>query len=149
MYALISNQVVEKYPYSLEDFRLDNPQISLPAKPSDAILEEYGVHPVTGTDIPEVDHTQSVTEGTPAFAGGVWKQVWIVQNRTEAEISSILSEQWSYIRAKRNALLSECDWTQLPDAPVNSAEWASYRQALRDITLQKDPFNISWPNIPE
>lgn len=149
MYALVSNQAVEKYPYSVEAFRRDNPHISLPANPSDGLLEEYGVYSVSSVDIPEVDYSQEVTEGTPVFTDGAWRQVWLVRDRPDREISEIIREQWGYVRAKRNALLSECDWTQLPDAPVISAEWANYRQALRDITLQEDPFNISWPNTPE
>ena len=53
--------------------------------------------------------------------------------------------QWAVIRAERNAKLADCDWTQLPDAPVDAAIWATYRQELRDITTQADPFNITWP----
>lgn len=53
--------------------------------------------------------------------------------------------QWAAIRAERNALLAQCDWTQLPDAPVDAAAWVVYRQALRDITTQADPFNVIWP----
>ena len=56
-------------------------------------------------------------------------------------------EQWRVVRADRNAKLAQCDWTQLPDAPVDAAAWAVYRQALRDITTQDDPFNIEWPVI--
>lgn len=37
------------------------------------------------------------------------------------------------------------DWTQLANAPVDKTAWAVYRQALRDITEQADPFNITWP----
>jgi hypothetical protein len=42
-------------------------------------------------------------------------------------------------------------WTQLPDAALTNTEtanWASYRQALRNITTQSDPFNIIWPTAP-
>ena len=53
--------------------------------------------------------------------------------------------QWAVIRAERNAKLAQCDWTQLPDAPVDATIWATYRQELRDITTQADPFNITWP----
>jgi hypothetical protein len=42
-------------------------------------------------------------------------------------------------------MLKDCDWTQLADSPVNKTAWAAYRQALRDITAQSDPFNIEWP----
>ena len=53
--------------------------------------------------------------------------------------------QWLLIRAQRNSLLIGCDWTQVADAPVDAAAWAVYRQALRDITTQADPFSIVWP----
>ena len=56
--------------------------------------------------------------------------------------------QWAVVRADRNALLAASDWTQLPDAPVDAAAWATYRQALRDLTQQSDPFNIVWPVPP-
>ena len=53
------------------------------------------------------------------------------------------------VREKRNALLSASDWTQLPDVPLATKQaWADYRQALRDITLQPDPFSIIWPTPP-
>lgn len=57
--------------------------------------------------------------------------------------------QWQIVRAQRNAKLAACDWTQLPDAPVNKDAWAVYRQQLRDITSQADPFEIVWPTEPE
>jgi hypothetical protein len=56
--------------------------------------------------------------------------------------------------AKRNQLLAESDWTQLPDArsamgAEKAAEWDAYRQALRDITNQPGyPAEIVWPVKP-
>lgn len=54
------------------------------------------------------------------------------------------------IVAQRNALLVASDWTQLPDAPsAGKAAWASYRQALRDLTDQAGyPNEIVWPIAP-
>lgn len=57
--------------------------------------------------------------------------------------------EWPVVRAQRDRLLLACDWTQLPDVPLaTQTAWASYRQALRDITLQADPFNLVWPVTP-
>jgi hypothetical protein len=71
------------------------------------------------------------------------------QNRivSEAESSRIEEEN---LRVKRNQLLAQSDWTQLPDVPLETKEaWAVYRQALRDITEQEGyPFNIVWPTPP-
>jgi hypothetical protein len=58
-------------------------------------------------------------------------------------------------REKRNTLLAESDWTQLPDARAamgaeKAAEWDTYRQALRDITDQPGfPEEINWPVKPQ
>ena len=61
-------------------------------------------------------------------------------------------EQWVAVRASRDQRLQFSDWTVLPDVPLTiekKAEWETYRQELRDITDQPDPFNINWPTPPE
>ena len=45
-------------------------------------------------------------------------------------------EFWADMLNKRNNKLSACDWPQTADSPLSDskkAEWATYRQALRDI----------------
>jgi len=51
---------------------------------------------------------------------------------------------------RRNKLLEESDWTQLPDVPLETkAQWAVYRQALRDVTVQLGyPTHVVWPQKP-
>lgn len=59
--------------------------------------------------------------------------------------------QWKLIRGLRDQKLQDCDWTQLPDVPLSAelrAEWVAYRQELRDVTNQPDPFHIIWPVPP-
>lgn len=62
-------------------------------------------------------------------------------------------QQEMQIRAQRNSLLTLCDWTQLPDAPLTAEQkqaWAEYRQALRDVPEQAGfPENVAWPLVPE
>jgi hypothetical protein len=45
-------------------------------------------------------------------------------------------QKWEQIKNWRNYQLAASDWTQLPDAPVDKAAWATYRQALRDLPAQ-------------
>ena len=52
-------------------------------------------------------------------------------------------------RGLRDGLLMQSDWTQLPDSTADREAWATYRQALRDITNQEGfPNNITWPQEP-
>lgn len=60
-----------------------------------------------------------------------------------------LQEAWLAVRAKREALIAQTDWTQLHDVPQATQQlWQPYRQALRDVTQQRDPHNITWPVSP-
>jgi hypothetical protein len=55
------------------------------------------------------------------------------------------------IRTKRDPLLAETDWTQMPDSPLSAedkAAWAAYRQTLRDITEAEDLSAVVWPDPP-
>jgi len=52
-------------------------------------------------------------------------------------------------RNQRDTLLTQTDWTQVADAPVDKAAWAAYRQALRDVPQQIGfPTTITWPEKP-
>jgi hypothetical protein len=55
------------------------------------------------------------------------------------------------LRTERNAKLAETDWTQSRDVTLtNDADWATYRQALRDITdTYSDLDSVVWPTKPE
>jgi hypothetical protein len=62
--------------------------------------------------------------------------------------------KWDYqlIRSQRNELLYKSDWTQIPGGPlsdVKKAEWATYRQQLRDLVIEGTcPLNFTWPTPP-
>jgi hypothetical protein len=56
------------------------------------------------------------------------------------------------IRAVRNRMLFESDWTQVLDVPeyVDRKGWRKYRQLLRDIPEQKEfPFKCNFPDVPD
>ena len=52
MHALIINQQVEKYPYSIGQLRKDNPQVSFPKNPGDELMASFNVVRVQPTDFP-------------------------------------------------------------------------------------------------
>jgi hypothetical protein len=54
------------------------------------------------------------------------------------------------VRAERDRLLQESDWTQGRDVPEKIQKpWAEYRKSLRDISKQNGfPFAVTWPRKP-
>lgn len=72
-----------------------------------------------------------------------------IRDLTPEEIAELAPKE-SDVRNQRDYLLSACDWTQLPDAPVDQTAWAFYRQCLRDIPDQEGfPTNVVWPKKPD
>ena len=53
-----------------------------------------------------------------------------------------MSNEMNELRNVRNKMLSDSDWTVMPDSPLSDskqAEWKTYRQALRDMTKTSSP----------
>jgi hypothetical protein len=88
--------------------------------------------------------TEKLVPATPHLYEGMCCTV-DVEPKTEQELKERVSNEWTAIRQQRNRLLAESDWTQLADSPADKDKWAVYRQELRDITIQEDPFSIIWP----
>ena len=62
-----------------------------------------------------------------------------------------LDRAWELVKIERRRLLAACDWVTIRAAESGSPvppEWITYRQALRDVTLQTDPEQIQWPQEP-
>jgi hypothetical protein len=90
--------------------------------------------------------TEKLTFVEPYIEGGVVFDV-IVEAKTQDELDAEKTQKANEVRYRRNALLTQSDWTQVADVQVDKAIWAEYRQALRDITLQEGfPFDIIWPS---
>ena len=61
-------------------------------------------------------------------------------------------DQAKSVRSTRDTKLAECDWRVIKAAETAAtldAAWATYRQALRDVTTQTGfPWTITWPDAP-
>lgn len=151
MYLKVSGSNIT-YPYSVQQLKLDNTNISFPTSISDSLLETFGVYKVELRDSGyDDDYTKDVLEVTPTLSGSVYVQTYEISDADETTINTRKEIKWSEIREQRNQLLSECDWTQFQDSPITGSkltEWQTYRQELRNITTQENPYNIVWPTKP-
>jgi hypothetical protein len=115
-------------------------------------VEKFGVHKKQIVTPPYFDPATQVREEGPAvLIDGVWTQNYIVTDLDADASAERVHAQWDVIRAERNKLLTETDWWVTKAAETNtaiSAEQHTYRQTLRDITDQANPFNITWPVLP-
>jgi len=166
-----ANGQVEQFPYTLGDLRRDNPQTSFPKVIPDTILRRNAVFPVgelakpdfdplvqtlKRDDMPhkevirlktEEDATDYITGeidqsqvGQPIY-GNKWLVGYTVENKPQDQAEQA-------VRNKRNKLIADTDWMALSDNAMTH-EWASYRQALRDITGQAGfPYSMIWPTKP-
>ncbi len=145
IYAKIVDGAVVAYPVYEDAIKqlYYNVSFSTPFVPPEGYVLVHGVSQ------PQITFLENLSEGSPQNVDAEWFQTWIVTPASEGEINERVSNQWLHVRQQRNLKLSASDWTQLPDAPVVKEEWVVYRQALRDVTNQEDPFNIVWPNPPQ
>jgi hypothetical protein len=87
---------------------------------------------------------QNWIESDVAAIGNAYQNNQFITSEPEADAEA------SRVREERNVLLDESDWTQVADAPVDKAAWATYRQELRDISAQAGfPWTVVWPTQPE
>lgn len=152
-----ANGQVEQFPYTLGDLRRDNPQTSFPKKIGDAMLASYGIYHVMPETQPDYDNLVQVLVRDPAphnnetavdkDTGETYKTGrWVIGSTVE---NKPLDQAQDAVRNQRNRLLSDTDWMALSDNTM-TPEWATYRQALRDIPQQAGfPTNIAWPTKPE
>jgi hypothetical protein len=115
---------------------------------SDAELAEHGFVRVVAPPYPQDGYRYEMS--VPREDGGVWKVDWVqLPTPLRDETMAKLAKQR---RDDRNALLATTDWTQLADAALTvekKAEWAQYRQALRDIPNKPNfPWVVDLPVRP-
>ena len=75
-------------------------------------------------------------------------QEWVAAGNT---IEAADGLTWDSIRAKRDGILQSTDWTMTTGASVDQAQWAAYRQVIRDIPQtykDKTPDDVVWPTQP-
>jgi hypothetical protein len=146
------NGMAYGYPVLADNFRMLFPTVSFPNPLTTEAVEGFGFGCYDFAAQPQCEPTQKVVEVAPQKGeDGVYRQTYEIVALTESELAARTEAQWAAVRSDRNRRLTMSDWTQLPDAPLTNTEatnWGSYRQALRDITTQSDPFNIEWPVPP-
>lgn len=144
------------------------PNVAFTETISDKTLQDLGVLVLERAPAPEFNpsthklNSKSLEKRTREQAWGLQEYMYedfeaVPLNQAELE-SLALQEQSRIImldmnnRYKRNQLLQQSDWTQMPDSPLsetNRLAWKTYRQALRDITTESGwPSTVVWPQPP-
>lgn len=102
---------------------------------------------VTNTiEVDSLDFMPNLISGETGGIGWLWDGSTLTAPTSPQKTADELQAE---ARAQRDRLLSESDWTQVLDAPVDKSAWATYRQALRDIPQQAGfPVAITWPVKP-
>lgn len=150
MFVKLHNGVASKFPYTIGELRRENPNTSFPKTIPDSLLAAYGVVKVSEASMPSYDPLTHSAEraALPTLANGSWTWGWDVQALTAQQIAAKTETAAASVRRERDSLLAATDWMALSDVTM-SAEMATYRQALRDITAQEGfPHSVNWPAKP-
>jgi hypothetical protein len=145
-YVFVNGQDVVKYPVSTQDL------IDIIGVEATSVQQKIdaGIHKVFPSPKGS-DWKKTYVEKNPRWVGDSWVEVWEERDATPEELEERASAKWEIIRRYRTELLADTDWTQFVDVPLSvekKQEFADYRQALRDITDQPDPFDIWFPEVP-
>ena len=139
------------------EFRMAYSNISFPATLDQNALDHANVSIVIEVQPPECTLLQRIEYDGVQLRDNQWTEVWSIHNKFddpteqatwEAEVTQ---SQWNVVRDERDVLLKNTDYTDLPNTPITQEcrnNFITYRQQLRDVTKQTDPFNITWPVIP-
>ena len=125
-------------------------------KSTDGSLDKYQDFAVEADAVSHVEQYGGFVAPDPGGGTSYWvvdEDAQTVTNDQAQADADALASSWVSLRTERNALLASSDWTQYNDSPLDDeakAEWATYRQELRDLPAStEDPANPTWPSAPE
>lgn len=150
MFIKLDNQVPKLY--TIGRLRKDNPNVSFPRKLSDETLANFDVYRVNYVTAEYDENTQYVLDSAPTLVDGQWTITQEVHDHTEEQIAYKVELKAQQIRNQRDGELARTDWyaTRAFETGVAmDAEWATYRQALRDITSDAEFPNVTLPVAPD
>lgn len=129
-------------PFTEAAFRAENKHTVYGKIIPDIHLNAQGVYRVRTLPMPSEIGKKAVVDPVPKNVNGEWVLGWTLKHLDPQEARSL-----------RTDMLAASDWVVAKayeeGRPVPEA-WASYRQALRDITEQAGfPYEVIWPTKPE
>ena len=154
------------------EIRRSMPNTSLPRVWTADICEFLGIDPVLAAPAPAASGEYKVVSrnGVVQDANGNWVEAYVERDmfadyvdedgvtvtKTSQEAAYTATkdaEAATAARATRDGLIASCDWMAIKafeGGTAVSTEWATYRQALRDVSAQAGfPNDITWPEKPE
>lgn len=128
------------------EFRASHPNTSFPPQLSEALINNFDADIVfEGPQAQPTRYQTAYRDGVQQI-NGKWYTKHSVADMDDDAKAAVDAQQAKSVRATRNQKLKDTDWTQVADAPVDQAAWATYRQALRDISTQVGfPWEVVWP----
>jgi len=131
------------------EFRQLYPNTSFPQQISADTLNEFGADVLLeGPQASPTRYQTAYRDGVQEI-DGKWYTKYSVADMDDEAKTAKDAEQAKSVRTTRGEKLKDSDWTQVADAPVDKAVWATYRQELRDVPNQSGfPWDITWPTQP-
>ena len=154
------------------EIRRSMPNTSLPRVWTASICDSLGIDPVLAAPAPTPsgEYKSVGRNGVVQDANSNWVQAYVERDmfadyvdddgvtvtkasQEEAYTATKNAEAALAVRNTRDGLIASCDWMAIKAFEAGTTvatEWATYRQALRDVSAQAGfPNDITWPTQPE
>ena len=140
-----TGQVVQE-----QEFRAMHPTVGIPTPIPANLIDDLGADPVLEGPQPTVTRYQTAFRSGVSLSDGKWLTQYSVADMDANTKAATDAAQAEAVRAMRDQMLNNSDWTQVADSPVDKAVWAAYRKSLRDVPLQIGfPWDVFWPETPK
>jgi len=104
------------------------------------------------TETPSFDTTKKKVSFERVLTGKKVKGSYVLIDLSNEEKAEVIANQWGLVKYHRDNTITATDYLVMPDvfssfSDSDQEKIIAYRQSLRDITKQTNPFNITWPTL--
>lgn len=149
MFIKTTNGEIDQFPYTVGQFRRDNPNTSFPRNIPDDVLAAFGVFPVTLQERPQTSATQVAVMGSPALVNGSWSVGWTVRDKTADETAADRQGMRVFKRAFNYAMSQRAPTATLLGSFPNAATLLEAVDALEQTLDPYHPLRLARRDIIE
>lgn len=143
-YVLVAEDGTTTYPYTITDFKLANPNVSMRDHPEPEGLAHHGLYPVEPGDQPACDPITQDAVRSARCVDGAWHEVWAVVEADPAIVAARTADRkralWERVKSRRDAIIDGSFGAKAEAANARATELGAAIAAGEDVDIE-----AGWP----